>query len=564
MTPRVVAIVLLALLSGPAMAGANDTAASDRTDPLLSPPDALPELVAVPDLDLSGAEQRTRDAIREARQSVRDALADPATDPTDLAEAYGRLGGLYHVHRMPAGATAAYRNARTLDPEHFRWVYLDAWLAQGVGRLENALEAYGEAHRIDPDYPPLNLRKGEVLAELNEPEQAGERLRVAVEEPGLEAAAAFRLGQIALQRRDFAAAEKWLRRALRSDPDADRVHGPLAQALRGQGDMAAAREALERHGNRAPVADDRLVRELEALDTGARRHFQQGLVAVRDNRFQAGAEAFERGVAEDPDNLDARISLARAQYLAGNREAAREQLDTVLAREPHRPLALFLLALLHEVDGDTEQARAGYETVLELRPTHAGAAHHLGMLAFRQQEWADAARLLTLAGEETPDNVLARVLAIVAEARERGESPELASRLGALVESRPQHPLPRYALSRLHSASTDPEIRDAGRGMEMAEDLLSQSPIPPAYEALALARAAVNDIDGADAALQEAAIGYRHSGAMSLLPRIEEQRDRVRDGRLPAAAWPVDDPVLRPPPIDPRGVFQEYPTPRPF
>lgn len=544
--------------------GRGPDAAPAADDPLLVPPTSRTGLVAVPDLDLSGAEAPARDAIQSARQTVRELANDPDTPDADLAEAYGRLGGLYHVHDMPAGAATAYRNARTLDPGHFRWAYLDGWLAQGVGRLEDALAAYQAARAIEPDYRPLDLREGEVLAELNRPAEARERLESALNESGLEAAAAFRLGQLALQRRDFEAAESWLRRSLQADPDADMVYSPLAQALRGQGDVDAARAALARRGDRAPYVEDAMVRDLEALDTGARRHFLQGLLAVRDSRFAAGAEAFLRGIDEDPDNVHARISLARALYLAGDPVASREQIANVLAREAENPLALFLRAVLDDADSDIGQARAGYESVLELRPGHAGAAHHLGLLAFRQGEWAEAASLLSRAGEKTPDNVLARVLAIVATARADGESVELAARLADLAESHPQQPLPRYALSRLLCAAADPAIRDPHKGLALAETLVMQSPIPPAYEALALARAANGDIAGARTALDSAGNAYRRSGALFLLPRIENQYRRIAAAQLPAEAWPEDDPVLNAPPTEPRGVFQEYPTPRPF
>jgi protein O-mannosyl-transferase len=533
-------------------------------DPLLVPPGTPAGLVAVPDLDLSGAEPRTREAIEAARQAVRERAADPDAGPADLSEAYGRLGGLYHVHEISAGAARAYQNARTLDSGHLRWAYLDGWLAQGVGRLEDALDAYEAARTLDPDYRPLDLREGEVLAELNQAAAARKRLEAAVSVPGLEAAAAFRLGQLALQDRDYSAAEAWLRRSLRADPDADMVYGPLAQALRGQGDKAGARAALERRGDRAPLVEDPMVRELEDLDTGARRHFLQGLLAVRDNRFQAGAEAFARGLVEDPENVAARISLARALFLAGHPEETRKHIAKALEHEPRNALALFLVAILHDADGHAQQAREGYESVLDLQPGHPGAAHHLGMLAFREGGWPEAAKLLNQAGEAIPDNVLARVLAIVAEGRAHGESAELATGLVAIIDSHPQHPLPRYTLGRLLSAADDPGIRDVQRGLELAETLVLQGAIPPVYEALALARAAGGDLQGARVALDQAETGYRRSGALLLLPRIEQQRSRIDADRLPAQAWPEDDPVLSAPPAEPRGVFQEYPTPRPF
>ncbi len=553
-------LLLLGLL--PAIAAIADTAGSDPV--VLAPPARHAELLPVPDLDLSGADRRAREAIESARSDVRRALLDPKVPAGELAEAYGRLGGLYHVHEMPAGAGPAYRNARSLDPDHFRWPYLDAWLAQGSGQLDDALAAYRAAQALDPAYPPLALRLGEVKLNLNRPEEAAQHLREALVQPGLEAAAAFRLGQIALQQRNFAEAETFLRRALDADPEADAAYTALAHALRGQGATDAARAALARGGERLPLAEDRLVQELEALDTGARRHFLRGLLAARDGRFEAGAEAFAQGLVEEPDNLHARISLARALYLSGDREQARLELETVLERNPDDALANFLLGFLLEADGETALARKAYERSLTAQPTHPGASHHRGLLAFRDGEWQRAADLLAQAGRQFPDNLLARVLALVAEARAGGALAEIAAELERIVADTPEHPLPRYALSRLLSAAPDPAIRDPERARTLAEELLALGPIPPVHEALALARAASGDPEGAQAALADAEAAYRQTGVKQLVDRIDAQRERLAANRLPAQAWPEDDPVLIPPPPNPRGVFQEYPTPRPF
>jgi protein O-mannosyl-transferase len=551
--------LLLALTLGAALPASAATA-----DPLLAPPAGAVELVPMPDLDLSDAEARAREAIEAARETVRAQLEDTAATASVQAEAYGRLGGLYHAHDIPAGAVPAYRNARRLDPKHFRWAYLEAWLAQGVGRLEDALEAYEAAQAIDPAYPPLALRLGEVLLQLNRPEAAAEYLHTALAEPGLEAAAAFRLGQLALQRRDFAEAESWLRRSLDADPGAEAAHTALAMALRAQGSMDAAREALARGGERQPLAEDRIVRDLEDLNTGAHRHFLRGLLAVREGRFAEGAEFFGQGLAEDPGNLAARISHARALYLAGQPSDARAELQTVLERRPGEPLAAFLLGLLLEVDGDAAGARDLYRLSMAAQPEHPGASHHLGLLDFRDGEWQSAALLLAQAGSHFPDNVTARVLALIAASRAGGELVEIAAGLEAIAAEYPLQPLPRYALSRLRSAAEEPAVRDPGRGLELAEGLLAAGPIPPVYEALALARTASGDPAGARAALEDAQAAYRWSGALIFLPRLEPQFARLAAGELPSTAWPEDDPVLMPPPTDPRGVFQEYPTPRPF
>ena len=218
-----------------------------RADALVDLPGDWAVLSPVPELDISGAEARARSAIQKARVDVATLLDRPGIGRTELGEAYGRLGAYYHVYNIRSGAEACYSNAMRLAPDEFRWAYLDAYLAHVSGRYAEGLERFARAREIGPAYAPIEIYEAEALLEFNRVDEAEEKLRSGFDGEGLRARAAYRLGQIALQRREFDEAVEYLETALQLDPAGTAAYFPLAQALRGAGDAEAARAAILDH-----------------------------------------------------------------------------------------------------------------------------------------------------------------------------------------------------------------------------------------------------------------------------------------------------------------------------
>lgn len=533
-------------------------------DRLSEPPTVLEALRPVPDPDISGAEPIARDAMQRARENLDSLLGKPGITAEQLGDAYGRLGAYYHVYGIRTPAEACYANAVSLTPGVFRWHFLFAYLAHVSGRYEEALERFAAARRIDAEYPAIDLFVGEEMLELNRSAEAEELLSRAVGHDGLRAAAAFRLGQIALERRDYGAAVKWLQTALEADPGADAVYFSLAQALRGTGDAEGARAALARRGKQLPRVKDPLIEELEALDQGARPLYLAGLAAVHQGDHAAGAENFARGLEQDPQNHDARISYARALYVSGRHAEARAQLERVEAEVPDEELATFLLGLLDKASGDTASARRRFQRVLEMKADHSGALYFLGLLDFADSDYASAAARLTESVALEPGNVYAQVLALVARYRQGAPAAEVLAALEAAGAAAQDPWLPRYALARLLAAGEDEARRDPRRAVEIAGSLVAEHPFPPMFEALALAHASAGDKGAALTALESAKSGYLFNGQFGEMKRIDEQLERVQRGELPAEAWPVADPLLSAPVIDPVRPFTEYPAPRAY
>jgi len=516
---------------------------------------------ALPEVDISGAEPAARKAMADARSGVNALLAD--AEASTLAGRFGELGNLYQIYDIHTLAETAYANARSLEPENFRWAYYAAYLALSDGRIAQAGTRFQEAAKLNPGYAPVQLRLGQCWYEQNQLAQAVPALEAAAKVPELKGGALYLLGQIDLQERRYEQAIARFKQVLAMDSDADQVHYPLARAYRAVGDGPRAREHLAMQGRRAPRVEDPLVLELAALKKGARPLYQRAMGEVEAGNYSAAVKTFHEGLERDPDNLNARISLARAQYLAGQRDESQGVLEQVSVRDPKRPLALFLLGVLRDAEGDGISAVDYYRRVVELDPAHPGAHFFLANRLLREGDYPDASRhyAASLAGDS--ENPPARFYALVAGLRAGQPASDIASRLNAEVQSHPEQQMMKYAYSRLLAGSTEPDVRDPPEALVLARELADSLPIPPHLEALAYAEAASGNFAHA-LEIQNQLVAMAWMAPASVQEGLQNAVEDYEQESVPKEFWAPNDPLLMPPPVDATMVFREYPSPVPF
>jgi predicted Zn-dependent protease len=549
-------LLLLILVSSPLSA-----------DPVSELPAAWADrLIPIAPTDVSGAERLMQEAIGAARADLASLLEDPDTTAEQLAEAYGRLGALFVLVEVEAVADRCLRNAATLQPGVFRWHYYRGYLAMLAGRMEDALRALEDARALDPDYAPLNLRLGKVLLDagrLDEARVALERIR---ETPGLVAVSTYYLGQIANLQRRYPDAVAALERSLAVDPAPSGVQYQLAQAYRALGDLEKARTYLAHAGADAgaPDADDPLIAELEAVTGRSLPAFQEAMWAIQQADYAQAAARFAEGLAVDPENTAARVSLARARYLAGQPEAAERELTVVLEQAPGQSLARFLKGVLKEAQGDTAAAAEAYRATLTTDPRHAGAAFYLANLEFRGGRFSEAAAGYRAVLQSSEPAAPAVILELIAAHRSGVAEAELLARLEALIAQRSDDPMLQYALARLLAAARDPEQRDPQRAIELASKLVQAQPIPPYQRALALALMSAGRAEEATSLSESALAMAAWMAPPGELEQLMDELDEYRAGRLPADPWPEKDLLLNAPPLDARTAFRDYPASAPY
>ena len=517
----------------------------------------------IKDVKLDDMDTQARNSIQLARRQLNEALQAQPAQPDLLAAAYGELGGLYQVHFVFPAAEDCYLNAMQLDPTEFRWVYYAAWLNDTNGSTRQALALYEQARTLKPGYKALTVRLGNALLDLNELDQAQAAFEQVVDATGLEAAALYGLGQVALLRRDYDTAIDAFTRALTYDPAASRIHYPLAQALRATQRNDAAKAQLALRGDRPPSFRDPQIESLEALKIGSRIHFIQAMKVIKLQNYKAASEAFAEGLNSEPDNVLARISYARTLYLIDNTAAARQALEAALAIQPDNSLGLFLLGVLIEEQGDTGKAADFYRRAIIQVPDHAGAHHYLANQYYRQGNYATAAQHYASSIKGEADNLGTTVPYTGTLLLSEAPAATLMAALETAIDRFPEYPGFRSLQILLQAGSRDPEIHNPAVALKSAQQLNEQYRIPPHQELLALAYAANGDYEQATA-IQEELLAYLQQAIPTEADRVARTLSYYQQGKRPPLDELIDRSALQAPAFNATAPFRDYPAPRPY
>lgn len=543
------------LLSGsPVMAG--DAASSQ-------PASLADSLRAITEVNLDDMDIQARDSIQLARRQLNEALQVQPAQADKLAAAYGELGGLYQAHLVFPAAADCYHNAMQLAPDEFRWVYYAAYLADTDGRTRQALEHYEHARRLKPGYKAVMVRMGNVLLDLNELERAQAAFEPVVDTTGLEAAALYGLGQIALLQRDYDTAIDAFTRALEYDPAASRIHYPLAQALRATQRNDEAKAQLAKLGNQPPTFRDPQIESLEALKVGSRIHFLQAMKAMKRKDYAAAGKAFAEGVDMEPDNVLARISYARTLYLTGDKSGARTAMEAAVARQPENALGLFLLGVLTEEQGDAEKAADYYRRAIHSTPDHAGANFFLANQYYREGKLTPAVQHYASSIRGEAGYLSAYIPYIGALILSDAPAGTLKTVLETATRQFPENPVFQAMQIMLLAASRDAAIQDPETALASAQQLNNQYRIPPHQELLALAQAATGNYEQATA-IQEELLSYAQQRLPAEADRVARTLSYYREGKLPPLEDLIDRSALQAPRFNASATLRDYPTARPY
>lgn len=506
-----------------------------------------------------------RSELSEQRDTLIKRIADSRHAPTDteLAAAYGSLGQLYHSHLIFEPADACYRAALALSPNDHRAHYLLGYLQQQRGRVDAAAASYQRALQLAPDMAPAALRLALIRFEQQRDDEAQQLLTTWQQQPRYRAWVLYQLGQQALATEHYQQAIDWLQQALATSPDADRIHYPLAMAWRGLGDRRQARQQLQLAGEQAPALPDPLIDALEQLKTHQHPHYANAIAAIKRHDYPTAISEFEASLANAPNNLKARTSLARALFLNGDDSAAGEQLRSIVNSPGQQPpaLALFMLAVWHQHHGRHQQAEALYRQTLNIDPEHGGAHYYLANQLLQRGDYQAAIKHYRITVQLVPGNRSARLRELIARHHAGAAETETLSQLERLHHDQADDPATSYYLARLLSLAKDPALRDPQRADRLAHSLNAEYPGPNQTELLALTSAALGHYQQAQQWLQ-ASIDAAREHAPQLLPALLALQHRYRQKLPPTeAAFPLP---IELPPLNAALIFQEYPSSSPY
>jgi tetratricopeptide (TPR) repeat protein len=322
-----------------------------------------PAAWTVPDPDRTEMQEPVAEAIVEARRAV---VRAPQT-----ASTWGRYGQVLDAHEILDDAVECYRRAETLAPDDFRWSYLRAIALETLGTsTERILPLYERAEDLQPQFPPIAFRMGELLSRRGRLEDARRAYARALELDDSLAIAERGLGQVLL---------------LLDQPDRAVTHLDRAESLV-PGDRAVAVALAQAHARR---------QERELAQQWAEAAQQRADVY----RLPDAAYYEVTMLARTERAMHDRVQLALA---AGDYAAALEDLERLLRVDERNPTLLLQQATALLRTGRVDEAVTTWQRALRLDDTLAGAWLGLGVVMLDRGQTDAAVAHLRRAIEAAP------------------------------------------------------------------------------------------------------------------------------------------------------------------
>jgi tetratricopeptide (TPR) repeat protein len=504
-------------------------------------------LLPVPKPDLSRLEPAVQDQLRSMRAQADAVLARAQLSDSERASAYGELGRLYHAYDIWDVAEICYRNAASLAPRAFDWLYLLAAAQHSNGQLEDAAAQYRRCLALRQNDIRVLVRLAEVLLANGNFTEAQQLFKRALAIAPRFTPAAAGLGKSALAQRDYKGAVQWLVRALEIEPSSTSLHYPLGLAWRALGDLEKARMNLDLRGPGKPTFPDPFLDGLALLTTGKRLLWLHGWLALRSGDTSSASVAFREMIAMDPADPAGYLELARTLFQQGRLDEAQKHFSQAVILSPDSAQAHYELAVTLTRAGDHGAAALHFEQSLLLSPEMPHAHFHLANELLRQRRFEEAVRHYEQAAAADPNNALAALMGAIALTRLDRYS-EARSRLQRAANAFPHNRDISVALARLIACTPQTSLQESTKAYELAlANLQTQSnPDFTTAETLAMALAATGAYSKAAEVQQAIVAEVRSAGRSELVALLETNLRRYRQGLTCEAPWVDGDPIFRP------------------
>ena len=431
------------LLAGPAAHGASETsrasAGEDWTDLL-------------------------NETLREAREEVERDVPQ-LEDAEARAEAWGRLGMLYHAQSLLDEAETAYRKALGHAPA-VPWHYLLAVVLGERGDIDPAIVEYRNAIALaDGGHGLSSYRLGVALLVQGDHVAAAEALDAARRAMPSSAAVIAAQADAAMAAREWLTGRTLLERALQIEPNAGRLAYKLGQVHRRLGNIDQARHWLDRRSEVAPGIEDPLLLEVASLSMSPKFFMKAGERAWRRGDRDEALAAWRNAVALAPNDVDAGLVLSHALGETGDHDAAIREAQRALDLDPQSSRGWYLLAF-HQRDAvDPSRALDAVDQSLALAADSTTRALRAA-LRMRAGRFDEAAADYALLARERREDAYVRYWSGMAQLG-AGNCPAARGELHAAVRLQPTWGQAHIALTRADASCGDEDTRQRARRRAM-------------------------------------------------------------------------------------------------
>lgn len=354
-------------------------------------------------------------------------------DPND-GDAQFYLAQAYHLNGETDLALKAVRAAATLDPRNGAILQKCGEYLLSAGKYPEALDWLTRAQKVDATLPGIDYDLGaasyklmdlsgaeksltraaqaqpndfntlDLLAtvqiHLAEWEQARALLRRALALKPDDAPALLGLGHCEVELKDDSAAVDTLHRVLHADPTQLQAHFYLSRAYAALGQAAEAQHEAALH---QLMMQQFTFVPSEAKEADENAIVPQARALLEQHKEDDALQVYQRHVSGNYVTPgDAWVFVGKIYLFLNDRANGLRCLQHALAIDPRVRGAYTYEGILALHDGDLPGAEKDFQAELARDPNYQQAIAEMGEVRYRQQRWADAARLLAQSKTMTP------------------------------------------------------------------------------------------------------------------------------------------------------------------
>jgi tetratricopeptide (TPR) repeat protein len=277
------------------------------------------------------------------------------------------LGRAYQLKGRNQEARAEFLESLRLRPAEMQPRFALADLALRTGRTEEAIRYADEILTLIPGQPRARLLRSAGLLNAGNPVEARSELRRLIAEFPQYRDAYLQLAMVAIAEKKFAEAETLLRQSEQLPGGADpRFAAILAESFASQNRAEDALRTLEEAVRKTP--DSPLLRS------------QLASAAARAGHYDAAIEQFQWILERNPNALNAQVGLGEVYGLKGDAAKAVERLRKARDMAPHLVEVHLLLGTQLENARQFDEAKEAYRQALRVQPDNLIALNNLASL----------------------------------------------------------------------------------------------------------------------------------------------------------------------------------------
>jgi putative PEP-CTERM system TPR-repeat lipoprotein len=288
---------------------------------------------------------------------------------------------------------------------------------------------------------------------------------------------------------DMRAAVIELKNVLQIDPDHAEARWLLGRSYVALGDGAGAEKELKRAEDLGFTSDEmkraqvqayllqgKYTNALSGIDEAKTSSFDapwqvlRGQTELGLTNIEAAREAFEAALKSDPTNADARRGLARIGLMAGDTQAAEQQLDQALKSSGDDVQTWLLKGELELSLRKPAVAQTSFEKALELSPTSPAARMGIVRAMLAQNKSKEALAQIDILAKATSNSPLVNYLRALA-ARQSNDLDGAQAALREVLTAAPNH-----APSLLQAGQIHYMRREFEQARDVLQRYLSQLP----------------------------------------------------------------------------------------